>query len=211
MALRKGDVINPTRKSQKVTVSENPGSRRREYIIGGLALALTVATCVVVVLYWDYIRQAEHYGYLGAFVISVLAGATVFVPIPGILVVFTLGSVLNPALVGIVSGLGEAVGSIGIYLSGWGGQKAIQNLNHKFVNKFVDWIRHRGEIAVFLMSAILNPFFYPFTAIAGMLRFGLVKFFFLCWGGKAVKNTAIAYLGYLGLRSVLKWVGVMGI
>lgn len=186
-------------------------SRKREYIIGGVALALTIALCVAVVVYWDYVSQAQHYGYLGAFVISVLAGATVFVPIPGILVVFTLGSVLNPALVGIVSGLGEAIGSIGVYLSGWGGHKAVQNLNHKFVDRFTDWIRRRGEIAVFLMSAILNPLFYPFTAIAGMLRFGLVKFFFLCWAGKALKNTAIAYLGYFGLRSILRWVGVLGV
>ena len=186
-------------------------SRKREYIIGGVALALTIASCVAVVFYWDYVSQASHYGYLGAFIISILAGATVFVPIPGVLVVFTLGSVLNPALVGIVSGLGEAVGSIGVYLSGWGGQKAIQNLNHKFVDRFTDWIRRRGEIAVFLMSAMLNPLFYPFTAIAGMLRFGLVKFFFLCWAGKAIKNMAIAYLGYFGLRSILKWVGVPGI
>jgi membrane protein DedA with SNARE-associated domain len=191
-----------------VTISEKTGSRKTEYIIGGLALALTIALCVVVVLYWDYIRQAEQYGYFGAFLISVLAGATIFVPIPGILVVFTLGSVLNPALVGIVSGLGEAVGSLGIYLSGWGGQKAVQNLNHNWVNRFVGWLRRRGEIAVFLMSAIVNPLFYPFTAIAGMLRFGLIKFFFLCWAGKAIKNTAIAYLGYFGLRNVLRWVGM---
>ena len=183
-------------------------SRKKEYIIGGVALALTLAYCIAVVVYWDYISQAQHYGYFGAFVISILAGATVFVPIPGILVVFTLGSVLNPALVGIVSGLGEAIGSIGVYLSGWGGQKAIQNLNHKFVDRFTDWIRRRGEIAVFLMSAVLNPLFYPFTALAGMLRFGLVKFFFLCWAGKAIKNMAIAYLGYFGLRSILRWVGV---
>jgi membrane protein DedA with SNARE-associated domain len=194
-----------------VTTAEKTKSRKREYIIGALALALTIAACVAVVLYWDYIKQVEQYGYFGAFFISVLAGATVLVPIPGILVVFTLGSVLNPALVGIVSGMGEAVGSIGIYLSGWSGQKAVQNLNHKWMNRFVGWIRRRGEIAVFLMSAILNPLFYPFTAIAGMLRFGLVKFFFLCWGGKAIKNTIIAYLGFFGLRSVLRWVGVVGI
>lgn len=194
-----------------MTTTEKTTSRKREYIIGALALGLTIAACVAVVLYWDYVKQVEQYGYLGVFTISVLAGATVLVPIPGILVVFTLGSVLNPALVGIVSGMGEAVGSIGIYLSGWGGQKAVQNLNHKMVNRFVDWIRRRGEIAVFLMSAILNPLFYPFTAIAGMLRFGLVKFFFLCWGGKTVKNTIIAYLGFFGLRSVLRWVGVVGV
>jgi membrane protein DedA with SNARE-associated domain len=194
-----------------LTISQQTRSRKREYIVGGIALALTIALCVAVVLYWDYIREAEQYGYLGAFVISVFAGATVIVPIPGILLVFTLGSVLNPALVGVVSGLGEAVGSIGIYLSGWSGQKAVQNLNNKLMNRFVGWLRRRGEIAVFLMSAILNPLFYPFTALAGMLRFGLAKFFFLCWAGKTIKNTVIAYLGYFGLRSILRWVGVMGV
>ncbi len=186
-------------------------SRKREYIIGGVALALTVACCVAVVFYWDYVRQAQHYGYFGVFVISILAGATVLVPIPGILIVFTLGSVLHPALIGVVSGLGEAVGSIGIYLSGYSGRKAVQKLPPEFFGKFSDWIQRRGEMAVFLMSAILNPLFYPFTAIAGMLRFGLVKFFFLCWGGKALKNMVIAYAGYFGLRSILRWAGVLGI
>ncbi len=186
------------------------GTAKSQYVIGGLAVALTIALCVVAVLYWEYIKNVSHYGYIGVFIISIFAGATVFVPIPGILVVFTMGSILHPAVVGVVSGLGEAVGSIGIYLSGYGGQRAVQSLsNHGIFTKFSDWIRRRGSIAVFLMSAILNPLFYPFTAIAGMLRFGLVRFFFLCWGGKSVKNMVIAYAGFFGLRSLLRWAGIM--
>ncbi len=186
------------------------GAGKSQYVIGGLAIALTVALCVVAVLYWEYIKNVSHYGYLGVFVISIFAGATVLVPIPGILVVFTMGSILHPAVVGVISGLGEAVGSIGIYLSGYSGQRAIQCLDSRgLFAKFSDWIRRRGSVAVFLMSAILNPLFYPFTAIAGMLRFGLVRFFFLCWGGKSVKNMMIAYAGFFGLRSLLRWVGIM--
>jgi len=194
--------------SPETTEATKTGSRKAEYTIGGVALALTIALCVAVVVYWDYVIQAQQYGYLGAFVISVFAGGTVFIPIPGVLVVFTLGSVLNPAIVGIVSGLGEAVGSIAIYFSGYGGRKAARTIGNRSFARFQDWIRRRGSLAVFAMSAILNPLFYPFTAIAGMLRFGLVKFFFLCWGGKAVKNLVIAYAGYFGLRSILLWVGV---
>lgn len=186
------------------------GTSKTQYVIGGLAIALTLALCVVAVLYWEYIKNVSHYGYLGVFVISIFAGATVLVPIPGILVVFTMGSILHPAVVGVISGLGEAVGSIGIYLSGYSGQRAVQGLNsHGLFAKFSDWIRRRGSVAVFLMSAILNPLFYPFTAIAGMLRFGLVRFFFLCWGGKSVKNMMIAYAGFFGLRSLLRWAGFM--
>lgn len=186
------------------------GTSKTQYVIGGLAIALTLALCVVAVLYWEYIKNVSHYGYLGVFVISIFAGATVLVPIPGILVVFTMGSILHPAVVGVISGLGEAVGSIGIYLSGYSGQRAVQGLNsHGLFAKFSDWIRRRGSVAVFLMSAILNPLFYPFTAIAGMLRFGLVRFFFLCWGGKSVKNMIIAYAGFFGLRPLLRWAGFM--
>jgi len=194
--------------SSEITEAAKTSSKKTEYIIGGVALALTIALCVAVIFFWDYVQQAQQYGYLGAFVISLLAGGTVFVPIPGILVIFTLGSVLNPAILGVVAGLGEAAGGIGIYLSGYGGQKAAQNLNGRFFTKFSDWIRGRGSVTVFAMSAILNPLFYPFAAIAGMLRFGLVRFFFLCWAGKTVKNMMIAYAGYFGLRSLLRWVGI---
>lgn len=184
------------------------GSRKTEYIVGGLALAITLAVCVAIVVYWRYVIQAEHYGYLGVFVISVLAGGISFIPIPGLLVVFTLGSVLNPVIIGITSGLGEALGSVGVYLTGWGGQGAVRNLNERFYTRFQDLIHRRGSLAVFFMSAVLNPLFYPFTAIAGMLRFGLVKFFFVCWGGKSVKNIVVASLGYFGLGSILHWIGV---
>jgi membrane protein DedA with SNARE-associated domain len=185
--------------------------RARDLIIGILALVVTIAGCVAVVFYWDYISRVQQYGYIGAFIISALAGAFSFVPIPGILVVFTLGSLLNPALVGIVSGLGEAVGSLGIYFTGYGGRVAVDSLNERYVTRLKGWLEGHGSLAVFLMSVILNPLFYPFTAIAGMLRFGLVKFFFLCWAGKAIKNMAIAGLGYVGLRTILNWLGVLGI
>jgi len=183
-------------------------SRIREYIIGGLAFAVTVALCVAVVVYWDYVIKAQNYGYFGVFVISILASGLSFVPIPGLLVVFTLGSVLNPIIIGIVSGLGEAIGSIAIYLAGYGGRGAIRNLNDRFYDRFASLLHRRGSLAVFFMSAILNPLFYPFTAIAGLLRFGLTKFFFICWGGKTVKNIVIAFLGYYGLGSVLRWIGI---
>ena len=181
---------------------------KKEYLVGGIALAITLALCVATIYYWDYVSEVQHYGYLGLFIISILAGGTVVVPVPGLLLVFTFGSVLNPAIVGTVAGLGEAIGSIAVYLTGYGGRTALQATDNQVVNKLTDWIRQRGSLTVFLMSAIFNPLFYPFTALAGMLRFGLVKFFFICWAGKAVKNMLVAYLGYLGLGSLLRWIGV---
>ena len=186
--------------TKKVTI-------KKEHLISGISLAVTIALCVAGVFYWDYVSQVEHYGYLGAFIISILAGGTAIVPVPGVLIIFTLGSVLHPAIVGAVAGLGEAVGSIGVYLTGYGGQGTLKSINHRYVTKFTGWIHRRGSIAVFVMSAIFNPLFYPFTALAGMLRFGLVKFFLICWGGKTVKGMVVAYAGYFGLGLLLRWIG----
>ncbi len=191
--------------------TEKRGSRRREYLLGALGLILTVALCVLVVVYWDYIVRASRYGYLGVFFISILSGATIIIPVPGLLVVFTLGSILEPVIVGALAGLGEALGSITIYLTGYGGHRAVEKLEvveHHYVIKFEDWLRRRGSIAVFLMSSILNPFFYPFVVVAGAIHFGLVRFFFLCWAGKTIKGIGVAYLGYYGLGSILHSIGV---
>jgi membrane protein DedA with SNARE-associated domain len=41
-----------------------------------------------------------------------------------------------------------------------------------------------------------------------MVRFGWVRFFFATWAGRTVKSMVLAYLGYLGLKAVLQWLGV---
>lgn len=185
----------------------NKGSKKREYLIGGGALAVTLALCVAVVIYWEYLGRFQQYEYLGVFIISILAGATVVVPVPSLIVVFTLGSVLAPAIIGALAGIGEASGSLVVYLTGYGGRKPSKAISSRFNARFEDWIRRRGSLAVFLMSAVFNPLFYPFAVVAGMMRFALVKFFLLCWAGKTVKNMGVAYLGYFGLGSLLRWVG----
>jgi membrane protein DedA with SNARE-associated domain len=58
------------------------------------------------------------------------------------------------------------------------------------------------------MSAIINPFYIPFTALAGMMNYGVVKFVLLSFLGKMIKNTVIAYLGFFGLGAILKLIGV---
>jgi membrane protein DedA with SNARE-associated domain len=129
-------------------------------------------------------------------------------PIPYVAVVFTMGGVLNPALVGAASGLGVSVGAITIYLAGYGGHSLFRNYNDAIYSRMVEWIQRRGSIVVFIMSAVFNPLFIPMAITLGMLRFRLWKFFVLCWAGNTVKSLAIAYAGYLGLGALLRWLGV---
>ena len=53
-------------------------------------------------------------GYLGVFLVSILGSVVILVPIPSLPVVFLMGMLLNPFLVGLMVGLGEPLSLIHI-------------------------------------------------------------------------------------------------
>ncbi|MCD6230925.1 MAG: VTT domain-containing protein [Dehalococcoidia bacterium] len=181
---------------------------KREAWVGGLSLAVTITLCIVVIYYRNSLLQVESYGYAGCFIISVLAGSTIGVPIPGLPVIFTMGGLLNPIIVGAIAGFGEAIGSIFAYLIGYGGNSLTRYLNNNLYTRFTNMIHNHGSKVVFFMSSVFNPTFYPFAVFLGTLHFGLLKFFLLTWAGRTIKGLTLAYMGYFGLRFVLDWFGI---
>jgi hypothetical protein len=194
--------------SQATAIADGK-SRIRRYITGSIAVVVIVGLCVTAVIFSDDLGRIQEYGYLGVFVISIFAGGTVIVPVPGLLVVFTMGSILHPAGVGIAAGLGEAIGVITIYLAGATGHGMLEKVSNRLVVRFTRWLHRYSVLVVFFMSAIVNPLYYPFALMAGALHFGLLRFFIPCWAGKTLKNTAVAYLGFFGFGSLLGWLGVL--
>jgi membrane protein DedA with SNARE-associated domain len=182
---------------------------KRDTIIGGIFLALTIFSSVLIIQHRTSFNQIAYWGYLGCFVISVLTNATFILPGVGIVLTFTLGGVLNPAIVGVVAGIGEAVGAIGAYFTGYaGGRGLLRDNNSGLYLRFGNMIERHGSKVIFFVSAVLSPFFYPFAVFLGMVRFDWVRFFFATWAGRTVKSMVLAYLGYFGLRVVLRWLGV---
>ncbi len=171
------------------------------------SLVFTVVLCVLVVVYWAEVTRFSRYGYIGDFIIGLLAGITIFVPVPSVLVVFTLGAVLNPVLVGIIAGAGETLGSMVVYATGLSGARTFHALDHGVMEKFRVWIKTRGAFSVFVMSSIFNPLFYPFTAIAGMMHFGWWRFLILCLAGKSLKNILVSAAGFYGMQALIDLVG----
>jgi len=181
---------------------------KREAIIGGLSLAITITLCVLIVQHRGYLDQIARWGYLGCFIVNLFASGTVVVPGLGVLITFTLGGVLNPAIVGAVAGIGEATGAVGAYLTGYGGRGLLRSSSNGLYTRFSDILQRHGSKAVLLMASVLNPLYYPFAVFMGMLRFQPAKFFLMTWAGRTVKNMVLAYLGYFGLRSILRWLGL---
>ncbi len=183
-----------------------------------LSLAITFGFAVLIVVYWEDVQNLAGFSYVGLFFISILGGATVIIPVPSLAVQFSMGAVLHPAIVGAVAGLGTGIGGTIIYLFGRSGRRIFYKADYslqdsgniliRWTVKIINWAKNRGMLAVFLMSAMLNPIFFPMALAIGAGRFQLWKFFTMCWAGNTVKSMVISYLGYFGLGSILRAIGL---
>ena len=189
------------------------GSAKTAYILGIVGVIVTLLMAIAVIYYWEWVRALEGYGYLGAFLISILGGATIIVPVPMLAVVFALGGVMKYTwLIGAAAGIGETLGALTIYMTGYGGGVALYRSKHGKIQaayeRLMRLMERRGSITLFLLSAVLNPFFYPAALAAGALRFGVRRYFLICWAGKTIKGMTVAYVGYYGLRGLLRMLGM---
>ena len=199
--------------------------KKNEYIsIALLILTIggSVAIAVFLIYNWQYVAQLEKAGYLGLFLISLIAGSPIPVPTPSMILTFTLGSLLNPILVGAVSGLGNALGFGLLYLTGTSGHRFLPSFSvaDSGIGRFLKKIKmsrlletpnRTGMVSVFLLSIYPNPVL-PLVVIGmGAKRFSFGKFFIACWAGKTVMCMLLALLGYFGLRSILQFLGVFNV
>jgi len=189
------------------------GPARRVYILGIVSIVITVLMAMAVVYYGEGIRELQHYGYLGAFLISILGGATIIVPVPMLAVVFALGGVMPYTwLVGISAALGELVGALTIYTTGHGAGKALSNSKHGRIQSAYDRLlklmERRGSLTLFIVASVVNPFFYPAALAAGALRFGLKRYIFIVLAGKLIKSMTVVYAGYWGIKGLFRAIGI---
>jgi uncharacterized membrane protein YdjX (TVP38/TMEM64 family) len=141
----------------------------------------------------EQIEALESWGYVGNFLIAVITNATVILPAPGILVVFSLGARLNPFWVAITAGLGATIGELSGYTAGFSGQAVIPDV--AVYERLVGWMRTRGGIVIFILAAIPNPLFDFAGIAAGALKMPLTKFFLWVSLGKIAKMAIVAYSG----------------
>jgi len=160
-----------------------------------LVIALVAGLFVFAHRYPDKVEEFQNWGYLGAFLISLITNATVILPFPGFVVFFALGAAFNPCFIGLAAGIGGTIGEMTAYLLGYSGRGFVAN--RRFYDRSVRWLEKWGVLTVFVFA--LTPLPFDVLGIAaGLLRFPFWKFFVACWLGKTVLYIGMALAGAWG-------------
>ncbi len=218
-----------------IQVAKKSGNRTWLFrIVSGLIILLTLLLAVAVVYFHEEVQNIQSYGYLGVFFVGILCGVSI-IPFPALVLVFTMGSALNPLYVGLVAGFGGAVGGITVYLTGAGMMRigsrflpsgfSLENPedsdysnNEAIQTKFwvkgqalyyriIDWVGGKGGTwTLFIISAlVISPYYFAGLA-AGSLHMGMLRFFLISWAGKTVRYLTVSFAGYWGLQFIIEWI-----
>jgi len=195
--------------SETITHNERVGVGKGQWlkkrIIPILAVLLAVGVTVALFLCRDQVSQLGDYGYLGAFLVSLISSATVILPVPGLVVLLALGASLNPVLVGLVGAAGGIIGEVTGFMVGYGGREVVQD--NRMYARVENWMKRWGALAIFAFAAVPLPVFDVAGVVAGALGYPLWKFLLVGWVGKSIKYVVLVVLGAWGWEAVLRFFG----
>lgn len=171
--------------------SQTPGLKRSLGVL--LILAITVFS-IWLALNPIVVQQFGRWGYVGAFIISLVASATIVLPAPGLALIIAMGGALDPIILGIVAGVGSAFGELSGYIAGATGSMLIPEQQrhhfdrlHRLTDKYGGWL-------LFALSAIPFPLFDLAGMVAGVLRMNVPIFLLAVAVGKSIKYIILILL-----------------
>jgi membrane protein YqaA with SNARE-associated domain len=177
-------------------IQEDPKRPQPLRLIASVAvIVLITAASFWLALNPQWVIGFGNWGYVGAFVISLIASATIILPAPGIAVVIAMGTALDPVILGIVAGIGSAIGELSGYLAGASGRALIPSHQRPRFEQLHRLTDRYGALLLLLLAAIPFPFFDFAGIIAGMLKMPIPTFLVTVAAGKSIKYIVMILLG----------------
>lgn len=178
--------------------------KKRIGAVSGLLLSVAIVLAVALVYKKDpdIFNKLKGYGYLGAFVLSIILNATIIFPVSNMAVMIAIGvAVPMPWLVAVLGGLAAGIGEMTGYLAGRSGRSILAK--NKMYTRVEGWVKKWGWLAVFVLS--IFPFLFDVVGIiAGALRMPVWRFMVACAVGRIIVYAVVIYLAVYGLK-VLPW------
>lgn len=148
----------------------------------------------------------SRYGYFGLFLVSFLGSASIFFPLPSLILTFTFGIILNPFLVGLVTALGSAIGESTGYLVGLGGKKILEKKYARGIKRVKKTFEKYGsDFWIILLAATPLPDDIV-GIICGVIKYDFKRYFIALFIGKLILSLLVAYAGHYSLNWVLDFV-----
>lgn len=180
-----------------VPVATLDGRRGSLLAVGGMIALVIAAFGVMVWLTSDPERARmveglvrSPIGLIVLFGLAALSTATLILPAPGLALTAIAATAGDPLVVGVVAGLGQAVGELTGYAAGWSGRSFLPN--NQAVIRLSGWLRRRGMLVIFVLALVPNPVFDVAGIAAGVLRMPVLRYLAAAASGKVIKNVIVA-------------------
>lgn len=178
-------------------MSEQPKRNWRTWIkpvlIGVVAIALNIVAYYIIPA--DLAERLGPYGYLGIFLVTLIANATVAIPVPYYGLVARLAQELNLPAVMVAGALGSTIGESVAFFVGRSGRGAVNNTSfYRWVQKQMrqPW---RAFVLLFALSAPPNPAFDVAGLTAGAMGLPFWMFAVAVFLGRLIRIAIIALTG----------------
>jgi membrane protein DedA with SNARE-associated domain len=153
---------------------------------------------------------ALQFSYRGVFVISFIGSVSVIFPIPYTIVIFFLGSVLDPFFVAVSGGLGAALGEFSGYALGYYGRKIVNKQTQRKMDYMVKLFNKYGPAAIFVFALTPLPDDLLFIPL-GVMRYPFWRAFAPALLGKMLMTFILAYSGQQSIGLIVTLFGGSGL
>ena len=158
----------------------------------------------------EWMEQFAHqFGYLGVFIISFIGSVSVVFPVPYTIVIFFLGSSLNPFFVAVSGGLGSALGEFSGYALGYYGRTVVSEERRRKMDYMVKVFDRYGSAAIFIFALTPLPDDLLFIPL-GVMRYPFWKAFIPALLGKTLMTFILAYGGQQSIDLIRRLLGGSG-
>jgi len=142
-----------------------------------------------------------------------IGSASIIFPLPHFLIIIAAGKILDPLLVGLISGVGSAIGELtsyglafGIVFGGRKIRKRKKSKHEKRLLKKIDMAFKNRWGFPFIFIFAVTPL--PFDLIGlycGAVGYDVKKFFLATLIGKIIISLILAYSGFYGIDLVMAY------
>lgn len=157
---------------------------------------------------WQLLLQ---YSYFGVFLISFIGTASIIIPVPYTLIIFSLSLTgqWDPILLTIAGGVGSAIGELTGYALGYFGRRIMSEERQRKMTFLVKLFDRYGPLAIFVFALTPLPDDLLFIPL-GILRYKFYKAFIPALIGKVLMIFLLVNFGALAGDVILLVFGESG-